>query len=185
MNGTLKASSPNPPATSAQILRQVAVIVVVVVLWSALLVGYLALTGSGDEPAPPTPLPEVVPTLSRATAPEPTAAATQTQPPASEPEATSTLPTAVSFANDVLPVFSARCERCHSGALPDAGFSVSSHADVMAGSEDGPVVIPGDAAASRLVQVIVTGQMPRRAPKLPDAEIQTISDWVDAGAPDN
>jgi len=176
-----QASSPTP----AQILRQVAVIVVVVVLWSALLVGFLALTGTGDEPAPATQPPKVVPTLPQATAPELTADATQTQPPASEPEATSAPPAPVSFANDVLPVFAARCERCHSGALPDAGFSVSSHADVMAGSEDGPVVIPSDAAASRLVRVIVTGQMPRRAPKLPDAEIQTISDWVDAGAPDN
>jgi hypothetical protein len=60
-----------------------------------------------------------------------------------------------------------------------------SYAGVMAGSEDGPVVVPGDLAASSLVQSIVSGEMPRRAPKLPASEIETIATWVDEGALDN
>jgi hypothetical protein len=55
----------------------------------------------------------------------------------------------------------------------------------MAGSDNGPVVIPGDASASSLVELIISGDMPRRAPKLPAAEIDIISAWVDAGALDN
>jgi hypothetical protein len=55
----------------------------------------------------------------------------------------------------------------------------------MAGSENGPVVIPDDSAASSLVQQILSGEMPRRAPKLPASEIETIATWVDEGALDN
>ncbi len=166
MSDSLRESnSPAPsgrqPAriTSAQILRQVVVIVVIVALWSALLVGYLALTKTSQEPPPD------------ATATEPAA-----------PEATAPLP---SFSADVLPIFESRCVRCHGGASPVAGLSLSSYSDVMAGSRSGPVVVPGSAADSSLVRAIVSGRMPRGAPKLPDAEIQAISDWVDGGAPDN
>ena len=60
-----------------------------------------------------------------------------------------------------------------------------SYAGVMAGSENGPVVIPGDSGASSLVQQIVSGEMPRRAPRLPASEIETISNWVDEGALEN
>jgi hypothetical protein len=60
-----------------------------------------------------------------------------------------------------------------------------SYAAVMAGSENGPVVIPGDSVTSSLVQQIVSGEMPRRAPRLPPSEIETISTWVDEGALDN
>ncbi len=147
------------PATSAQTLRQVVVIVVVVALWSALLVGYVALTKTSEE-SPAT--------------------ASPTEPPASE--ATAPLP---SFSEDVLPIFESRCVRCHGGASPVAGLSLSNYSDVIAGSGSDPVMVSGNAAESRLVQVLVTGRMPRGAPKLPDAEIRTISDWVDAGAPDN
>ena len=55
----------------------------------------------------------------------------------------------------------------------------------MAGSSYGPVVIPGSAGTSRLVEVVVSGDMPPGGRKLDDYKIQTISDWIDAGAPDN
>jgi hypothetical protein len=55
----------------------------------------------------------------------------------------------------------------------------------MAGSENGPVVIPGDSVTSSLVQQIISGEMPRRAPRLPASEIETIATWVDEGAQDN
>jgi hypothetical protein len=90
-----------------------------------------------------------------------------------------------SFSADVLPIFEKDCQRCHGTSRTDAGLSLSSHAGVMAGSRSGAVVIPSSSADSDLVQVIVTGRMPRGAAKLSEVEIQTISDWVDAGAPDN
>ena len=152
------AQQESAPITAGQVLRQVAVIVVVVVIWSAILVGYLALTNTSEEsPAAPTDAPA-----------------------ATTPEVAE-----VSFSKDILPIFEVRCQRCHGTGQTLAGLSLASHAGVLAGSAAGPVVIPGSAETSRLVEVIVSGEMPRGGAKLPESEIQTISTWVDAGAPDN
>lgn len=163
-NASSPAERESMTATSSQILRQVAVIVVVVVLWSALLVGYLALTGPAEESTP---------------APQPTAAEAGPSPEPA-PEGAQ-----ASFSADVLPIFEANCQRCHGTTRADAGLSLSSYAGVMAGSRGNSVVTPGSAEKSTLVQVIVTGRMPRGGSKLSDADIQTISAWVNAGAPDN
>ena len=55
----------------------------------------------------------------------------------------------------------------------------------MAGSFNGVVVIPGNAADSFLVQQLINGEMPKRGPKLTDEQIQIISDWINAGALNN
>jgi len=46
-------------------------------------------------------------------------------------------------------------------------------------------VIPGSSVTSSLVEAIVSGDMPKRAPKLPASEIETIATRVDEGALDN
>lgn len=149
-----------------------------------------------EEPATPT-APEPGPTetaapglTATATEPPPTASDTPTmEPTATElpPTDTATVPPAggISFAAEVLPVLTARCERCHGEGRAEAGLKLTSYADVMNGSENGPVVVPGSAATSSLVELIVSGDMPRRSPRLPESEIQTISTWVDEGALDN
>jgi len=110
-----------------------------------------------------------------------------TKPSAAAPAATppSSTSTPVSFAADVLPIFAARCQRCHGSGQAQAGLHLTSYDDVLAGSNNGPVVEPGNADNSYLVDLIVSGQMPLGAAKLPDSEIQTIVDWINAGAPDN
>jgi hypothetical protein len=55
----------------------------------------------------------------------------------------------------------------------------------MAGSWNGPVIEPGSAADSYLVEQIVSGEMPKRQPDLLPSEIRIISNWVDSGALDN
>ena len=91
----------------------------------------------------------------------------------------------VSFANDVLPILESRCVNCHGGERTERGLSLRSYEDVMAGSENGAVIAPGDAANSLLVELVTNQQMPRRGPKLTPPQVQTITDWVAAGAPDN
>ena len=91
----------------------------------------------------------------------------------------------VSFSADVLPIFDARCQQCHGTGRAEAELSLASHAEVMAGSDYGSVVIPDSAETSRLVEVIVSGEMPPGGRKLTESEIQTISNWIDARAPDN
>jgi hypothetical protein len=55
----------------------------------------------------------------------------------------------------------------------------------MDGSFNGPVVVPGNASDSYLVEQVVSGEMPKRAPRLLPAEIRFITEWVNSGAPDN
>lgn len=78
-----------------------------------------------------------------------------------------------------------RCQRCHGGDRTEAGLNLLSYQGVMAGSQNGPVVIPGSSATSPLVELIVSGKMPKRAPRLPETEIEIIRTWVDVGALDN
>jgi hypothetical protein len=59
------------------------------------------------------------------------------------------------------------------------------YAEIMAGSENGPVIAPGDPGNSLLVELVATQEMPKRGPKLTPPQVQIITEWVAAGAPNN
>ena len=92
---------------------------------------------------------------------------------------------AVSFGADVRPILESSCATCHGADAPKAGASLVDYAGVMAGAASGPIVVPGDAEGSLLVQVVAEGRMPPKEPKLSEGQIQIIRDWVNAGAQDN
>jgi uncharacterized membrane protein len=125
---------------------------------------------------------------------------TDTLVPSIEPTATFALPTdtavpaasdtpaaaaTVSFANDVMPILQSRCFNCHGGEDVKEGLSFASYDTLMAGSINGPVLIPGDAANSLLIQQIQNGKMPKRGPKLTPDQLQILIDWILAGALNN
>ncbi len=62
---------------------------------------------------------------------------------------------------------------------------MTTYEGLMAGSFNGTVIEPGNAADSFLVQQIENGKMPKRGPKLSPNEIQIAIDWVNAGAVKN
>jgi len=159
-----------------------------------LIVGLLSACASQPVDAPTSaPTEEVMPTTEAATATEPplptdtTAAPTETTA-ATEAAATSE-PAAsgatVSFANDILPIIESRCIGCHGGERTQEGLDMKSHASLMAGSNNGSVVTPGDAANSLLVELVATQKMPKRGPKLTPPQVQLITDWVNQGALNN
>ena len=92
---------------------------------------------------------------------------------------------APTFEADVLPILDAKCKMCH-GTL--GGWDGSTYSAVMNSGEHAPVVIPGDADNSLLVQKLLgtpaEGTIMPPGGKLPEAEIQIIIDWVTAGAPE-
>jgi mono/diheme cytochrome c family protein len=96
---------------------------------------------------------------------------TEREPPAAGP----------SFVKEVAPLLVSRCAGCH---IRNArgGFSMASYEALMRGSDGGVVFQPGKAAGSRLMEVLETGDMPRGAPPLSDAEQKLIAAWIDAGA---
>lgn len=91
----------------------------------------------------------------------------------------------VSFANDVLPILQSRCLNCHGGQDTQRGLSIASYDALMAGSQNGAVIIPGDPNNSLLIQLVQSGRMPKRGSKLTPAELQILVDWIAAGALNN
>jgi len=55
----------------------------------------------------------------------------------------------------------------------------------MNGSIGWPVVILGDPINSRLIQLVSSGYMPYGGPPLSQDEVQSLVNWVAAGAPNN
>jgi uncharacterized membrane protein len=144
--------------------------------------------GQPAEPAAPAPQPtEVVAVATEA--PTDTPAATDTSAPVTEePAATESVQaggSTVSFATDILPIIQSRCINCHGGDRTEEGLSMNSHAEIMAGSENGPVVMPGDAANSLMAQMVIEQEMPKRGPKLTPPQVQLIVDWINQGALNN
>ncbi|MBN1450050.1 MAG: hypothetical protein JW963_03470 [Anaerolineales bacterium] len=92
---------------------------------------------------------------------------------------------AVSFTNDVMPIIQSRCINCHGGDRIEEGLVMHSYDELLAGSENGPVIIPGDVANSLLVELVTNQKMPKRGPKLTPPQVQIITDWVAAGALNN
>ncbi|MCE7981251.1 MAG: hypothetical protein DYG89_08685 [Caldilinea sp. CFX5] len=94
-------------------------------------------------------------------------------------------PATVSFAEDVLPIFTEHCAECHGADEPEEGLVLTSYKDALAGSVYGAVIKPGAPDDSYLVEMVATGQMPKRGADLTKVQIDTIIAWIKAGAPDN
>jgi cytochrome c len=130
-----------------------------------------------------------------ATRPVATATAAATSTPAISPSAVAAVTepastpsagdAAVSFARDVQPIFNRVCVKCHGGEEVKEGLALKTHAEIMAGSDNGAVIAPGDPANSLLIDLITRGKMPKQGPKLLPGEVRLITDWVAAGAVNN
>jgi mono/diheme cytochrome c family protein len=92
----------------------------------------------------------------------------------------------LTFDEDILPIFKQDCSICH-GQF--GGWNSISYQAVMTSGDNAPVIIPGDSANSLLVQKLQgtasSGGIMPPGGKLPEATIQLIIDWINAGAPEN
>jgi uncharacterized membrane protein len=91
----------------------------------------------------------------------------------------------ISYSKDVRPILESRCSKCHMGEFTSADLHMETHEGLLAGSENGPVIIPGKANESLLAQKILRGEMPERGPKITPEQVQIIIDWINAGAQNN
>ena len=94
---------------------------------------------------------------------------------------------------DVHAIFAKNCVGCHVGASL-AGLNLDTYQAAMKGGStsaggvvDGPVIKPGNAAASYLYQVVagkqtVGARMPLNRAPLAQKDIQTIYNWIQQGA---
>ena len=91
----------------------------------------------------------------------------------------------VSFATDIEPVLRERCQICHGAALQQSSLRLDRREGAMRGGASGPAVVPGDSAASALVQRLEGANGLARMPPgdaLPPSVIATIRAWIDQGA---
>jgi mono/diheme cytochrome c family protein len=93
--------------------------------------------------------------------------------------------TQVSFKDNVLPIFEQHCAECHGDEKSEEGLKLIRYRTVIGGSQNGPVVEPGDPDNSYLVEMVVSGKMPKEGDPLTAAEIEIIKAWITAGALDN
>jgi hypothetical protein len=75
--------------------------------------------------------------------------------------------------------------KCHGGEEVKEGLVLQTYADIMAGSDNGAVIVAGDPANSLLIDLITRGKMPKQGPRLLPGEVRVITDWVIAGAANN
>ena len=92
---------------------------------------------------------------------------------------------AISFADDVFPILQSRCMTCHGGERIEGELVMLTYGELIAGSESGAVILPGDADGSLLYQLASTGEMPKRGANLNPAQLEIILQWINAGALDN
>lgn len=97
------------------------------------------------------------------------------------PEVDEDAPVALTYVDLVQPKFDAVCTACHTGDA-SGGLDLNSYEALLAGGETGPAVVPGDPDASVLVQVQSTDDHFRN---LSEADLDSIIEWILAGAPEN
>jgi mono/diheme cytochrome c family protein len=128
-------------------------------------------------------------------APETAPATTETEAPEADTTETDTAETDaaetpvdlenVSFQAHVLPIFQEHCAKCHGDEEQEEGLKLTTYRAAINGSQNGTVIEPGDPDSSYLVKLVVEGQMPKRGEPLSPEEVEIITAWIAAGAPDN
>jgi nitrate/TMAO reductase-like tetraheme cytochrome c subunit len=88
----------------------------------------------------------------------------------------------LTYEDSIGPLLVARCGACHGENAP-LGLNLLTYTDAMAGSVNGPVIVPENSESSVLVQV-QSGEQPHFGQLSPD-ELQLVIDWIHAGAPEN
>jgi hypothetical protein len=90
------------------------------------------------------------------------------------------------FTDKVRPVLLESCFKCHGGEKIKGALDINTRESLLHPTDDGPVVIPGNAKASKLYKSIIRSEepyMPAKQDRLADDKIAAIAQWIDAGAP--
>jgi hypothetical protein len=88
----------------------------------------------------------------------------------------------LTFKNDVLPIFRAKCIRCHAGVEPKAGLNLTSPSSLFTGGDSGAALRIRAAEFSLLYKKISAGEMPPVGQKLSAEERGVIRKWIKSGA---
>ena len=89
------------------------------------------------------------------------------------------------FEREIRPLLLDRCGKCHGADKPKGGLSITAREHLLAGGDQGPAIVPGNADESLLVEAVRYGDLLKMPPKakLANQEIQAIERWINLGAP--
>ncbi len=90
------------------------------------------------------------------------------------------------FKGEVREVLVKNCLDCHGGKSTKGDFDLTTRDAMLREGAEGPNVVPGKGAESRLYRMVAHLEkpaMPHKAAKLPEPKIRAIGRWIDAGAP--
>ena len=85
---------------------------------------------------------------------------------------------AVSFQNDVLPLFNTNCNGCHGAASNFGGITLDNYADAK-------TVVDSERLLGAIKRDDGFSPMPQGASKLNDCSIDKVAAWLADGAPNN
>ena len=85
----------------------------------------------------------------------------------------------VDYGTQIQTIFNNNCTGCHGNS---GGLNLTSYDGLMAGGNNGDVIIPENHASSILWQEIESGDMPQYGSNLSSDEINLIATWIDEGA---
>src|SRR5688572_15121745 len=90
------------------------------------------------------------------------------------------------FETKVRPLLVANCSACHTDQ-ESGDLRIDSREALLKGGASGPAIVAGNPDASLLVRAVRheagAPQMPMGGPKLSDAEIGALAEWIKVGAP--
>ena len=92
---------------------------------------------------------------------------------------------AVSFAEQIQPIFEARCTECHGERSAELGLNLSTYEGVMVGSDYGTVIEAGNPDGSLIIDMIASGDMPEDGDPMPPEELELLRTWIAEGAENN
>src|SRR5206468_1548907 len=91
----------------------------------------------------------------------------------------------VDYETEVQPLLAQKCYGCHGEIVQQSGLRLDKRQNAFRGGDYGPVIQPGNSAASKLIRRLVNGdgglQMPPTG-ALSDDEIGMLRAWIDQGA---
>ena len=88
------------------------------------------------------------------------------------------------FRERVAPILERHCVRCHNDEDHKGGLSLATGAGARQGGDSGLAIAPGKSADSLLLTYVEGDkpEMPKNAPPLSKADVETIRAWIQAGA---
>ncbi len=89
----------------------------------------------------------------------------------------------VVFENDILPILTAHCFKCHGLEARKAGLDLRTVGLMLRGGDNGPAIVQGSPSESMLYERIADRSMPpEKELPLTDAKIELIHRWIETGA---